>query len=143
MTDNWMNDPEWYRNHYRDLRHKQRFCDDYWRLIGEFTTVEEALSSKRVKALRFVLYSVYVVQRERKKPWPELETILSAYSFPRSVYASYCSGLYHTDRINAETFLNSLQNIGVDSWGYFEPVSDHWTSMFEKELIALGDGDAV
>ena len=98
----------------------------------------QALSSKRTKALRFVLYAVYVVQRERKKPWPELETILAKYSFPRNLYATYCSQLFHTGRLSLDELTISLTAVGANVEDYSEPVSEHWTRMFELELAVLG-----
>lgn len=126
--------PVWYQRHFLELQAPQKFCLDYWAIARRYQTYREALEGRR---MRWVLYSVYVVQRSRKMRWEAIEGVLRDYPFPRKLYCNYMYLLWFTGRLSRHSFEDAVRKTGECLALVDLPVTEHWTKQYELELAVL------
>lgn len=137
MCNNFFNDSDRYRKNFIELKNASKFCSDYWNIANRYQTYAEALEGR---GLRWVLYTVYVVQRERKTRWVELEATIKQYSFPKKLYCNYLGLLYKSGRLSKDSFVDALKVL-EESFNLIDlETSQHWTKEFEVELKLLEQG---
>ena len=129
--------PQWYKKNFVELKNPQKFCKDYWDLVMRYSTFREALEARK---MRWVLYSVYVVQRERKMRWEAIESVLIDYEFPKRLYCKYMYLLWFTGRLSRIDFEAAVDNVNESLVAVDLPITEHWTTQYLLELNTL-EGD--